>query len=164
MASTSQESKILILKSSEGVEFEMEESIAVQSGTIKNMVEDDCTVFPLPNVDTKTLIKIIEYIKKHADAEKTDSNEDEIKTFDKEFVKITIHDLFELVLAANYLHISSLMDLLCRTIADRIKNKSYEAVRKIFNITIDYTAEEEAQVRKEHAWAHEGEEFDEYVD
>ncbi|KAK4359954.1 hypothetical protein RND71_022183 [Anisodus tanguticus] len=103
---TSQESKILILKSSEGVEFQMEESIVVQSGTIKNMVEDDCTVFPLSSIDTKILIKIMEYMKKHV--EKTDSNEDEIKTFNKEF--------------------------------------------------------EEADVHKEHAWAHEGEEFDESVD
>nr|AKQ53346.1 SKP1-like protein [Nicotiana benthamiana] len=158
-ASTATEKKMLILKSSDGDEFQLEENAAVQSITIKNMVEDDYTLIPLPNVDTKNLTKITEYLKMHAD-EKTESNKEEIEKFDKEFVNATFQDLFELVLAANYLDIKSLMDLLCQAIADRIKNKSYKAVRKIFNITNDYTPEEEEEVRKEHE-AHEGVEWDE---
>uniref|UniRef100_M1DJK4 Skp1 1 n=1 Tax=Solanum tuberosum TaxID=4113 RepID=M1DJK4_SOLTU len=102
MASSSK--KMLILKSSDGHEFEIEESIAVQSITIKNMVEDDYTLIPLPNVNTENLIVIIEYMKKHA--EKMDSNEEEIKEFDKEFLKDkNYQNMFELVVAANYLHI-----------------------------------------------------------
>ncbi|MCD7456598.1 hypothetical protein HAX54_032317 [Datura stramonium] len=162
MAASSSETdqkKMLILKSSDGDEFEIEQSVAVQSGTIKNMVEDDFSLIPLPNVDTQTLIKIIDYIKKHA--EKTDSNEEEIKEFDKEFVKTSYQNLFQLVFAANYLHISDLIDLLCQSIADRVKDKSVTAIRKIFNITSDYTPEEEAKVRAEHEWAHEGQEIDE---
>ncbi|KAK4707894.1 hypothetical protein R3W88_028819 [Solanum pinnatisectum] len=156
-------SKKLILKSSDGDEFEIEESVAVQSGTIKNMVDDDYTLIPLPNVNTQNLIVIIEYMKKHG--EKTDSNEEEIKEFDKEFMKDkSYQNMFHLVIAANYLHISDLMDLLCQTIADRIKNKSVNAVRQIFNIINDYTPEEEEKVREEHKWAHEGEEIDESLD
>ncbi|KAK4707875.1 hypothetical protein R3W88_028800 [Solanum pinnatisectum] len=144
MASSSK--KMLILKSSDGDEFEIEESIAVQSITIKNMVEDDYTLIPLPNVNTQNLIVIIEYMKKHR--EKTDSNEEEIKEFDKNFVKDKNHQkMLEIVLAANYLHISDLMNLL-----------------KIFNITNDYTPEEEEKVREEHKWAHEGDEIDESLD
>lgn len=159
-SATSEQKKMLILKSSDGDEFQLEENAAVQSITIKNMVEDDYTVIPLPNVDTKTLIKITEYLNTHAD-EKMKSNEEEIKKFDKDFVNgKSYNDLFELVLAANYLDIKGLMDLLCQSIADRIKDKSYMAVRKIFNITTDYTEAELEEVKKEHAWAHEGEEID----
>ncbi|KAL3323709.1 hypothetical protein AABB24_038057 [Solanum stoloniferum] len=156
-------SKKLILKSSDGDEFEIEESVAVQSGTIKNMIDDDYTLIPLPNVNTQTLIEIIEYMKKHG--EKIDSNEEEIEEFDKEFMKDkSYQNMFRLVIAANYLHISDLMNLLCQTIADRIKNKSVNAVRKIFDIINDYTPEEEEKVREEHKWAHEGEEIDESLD
>ncbi|KAH0745373.1 hypothetical protein KY285_007030 [Solanum tuberosum] len=156
-------SKKLILKSSDGDEFEIEESVAVQSGTIKNMVDDDYTLIPLPNVNTQKLILIIEYMNKHA--EKTDSNEEEIKEFDKEFLKDkNYQNMFELVVAANYLHISDLINLLCQTIADRIKNKSVKAIREIFGIINDYTPEEEERVREEHKWAHEGEEIDESLD
>ncbi|XP_059309566.1 SKP1-like protein 20 [Lycium ferocissimum] len=101
-------------------------------------------------------------MKKHV--EKTDLNEEEIKDYDKEFMKVSFNDIFELVLAANYLHISSLMDLLCQSIADRIKNKSVKAIKKILDITSGYTPEEEAEVRDEHKWAHEGVEFDESLD
>ncbi|KAK6775190.1 hypothetical protein RDI58_026191 [Solanum bulbocastanum] len=161
MASSSK--KMLILKSSDGDEFEIEESIAVQSITIKNMVEDDYTLIPLPNVNTQNLIVIIEYMKKHG--EKTDSNEEEIKEFDKNFVKDKNYQkMLEIALAANYLHISDLMNLLCMTIADRIKNKSVNAIRKIFNITNDHTSEEETKIREEHKWAHEGDEIDESLD
>ncbi|XP_055816878.1 SKP1-like protein 11 [Solanum dulcamara] len=165
MASSSQteQKKMLILKSSDNDEFEIEESVAVQSGTIKNMVEDDYSLIPLPNVDTQTLIIIIEYMKKHV--EKTDSNEEEIKNYDQNFVKDkSYQDMFNLVVAANYLHISDLMDLLCLSIADRIKHKSCNAVRKIFNITNDYTPEEEEKLRQEHEWAHVGDEIDESLD
>ncbi|XP_009594951.1 SKP1-like protein 12 [Nicotiana tomentosiformis] len=159
-SATSAQKKMLILKSSDGDEFQLEENAAVQSITIKNMVEDDYTVIPLPNVDTKTLIKINEYLNSHAD-EKMKSNEEEIKKFDKDFVNgKSYNDLFELVLAANYLDIKGLMDLLCQSIADRIKDKSYMAVRKIFNITTDYTEAELEEVKKEHPWAHEGVEID----
>ncbi|NP_001288360.1 SKP1-like protein 11-like [Solanum lycopersicum] len=156
-------SKKLILKSSDGDEFEIEESIAVQSGTIKNMVEDDYTLIPLPNVNTQKLILIIEYMKKHG--EKTDSNEEEIKEFDKEFLKDKrYNDMFDLIVAANYLHIIDLMNLICQTIADRIKHKSVIAIRQIFGITNDFTSEEEENIREENKWAHEGEEIDESLD
>ncbi|XP_060185805.1 SKP1-like protein 11 [Lycium barbarum] len=157
-----EQKKMLILKSSDGEYFELEESIAVQCGTIKNLVEDDFSHIPLPNVDAKTLRKIIEYMKKHA--QKNDSNEEEIKDFDEKFVQGTFNDVYELLHAANYLHNSGLMDLLCQSIADRIKDKSVKAVREIFNVTNDYTPEEEAKVRMEHLWAHEGGEIDESLD
>ncbi|KAM3282996.1 SKP1-like protein 11 [Capsicum chacoense] len=132
---------MITLQSSDKDVFEIEQSILIQSGTIKNMVEDDFTFIPLPNVDTETLIKIIEYMKKHAD--KTDSKEEDIKEFDKDFVKKTLNELFALVFAANYLHISSLLELLYPSIADRIKDKTTEAIRQIFSIPCDFTPGEE---------------------
>nr|AIG63000.1 SLF-interacting SKP1-like protein 2 [Solanum habrochaites] len=158
-------SKKLILKSSDGDEFEIEESIAVQSGTIKNMIEDDYTLIPLPNVNTQKLILIIEYMKNHGVKTDTDSNEEEIKEFDKEFLKDKrYNDIFELIVTANYLHIVDLMNLLCQTIADRVKHKSVIAIRQIFGITNDFTSEEEEKIREENKWAHEGEEIDESLD
>ncbi|XP_016491574.1 SKP1-like protein 11 [Nicotiana tabacum] len=164
------ENKVLILKSSDGDEFQLEESIAIGSVTIKNMVEDDCAsnTIPLPNVDTEALVKIIEYLKKHAEISGSDEEEEikktKIKDFDKEFVSVKMQKLFNIILAANFLDIKALLDLCAQAIADKIKNKSHVAVRKIFNVECDYTKEEEEAVRKENAWAFEGEEFDESLD
>ncbi|XP_059281379.1 SKP1-like protein 11 [Lycium ferocissimum] len=162
-AEISEEKKMLTLISSDGDKFELEQSIAIQSLTIKNMVEDDYTTIPLPNVDTETLTKVIDYMKMHA-VEKTEMNQEELKKFDELFVKGSFDEVYEVVLAANYLDIKSMMDLLCQSIADRIKNKSVNAVRKIFNVDNDYTPEEEEEVKKEHAWAHEGVEFDDSLE
>lgn len=63
------------------------------------------------------------------------------------------NELFELTLAANYLDIRPLLDLCCARIASFIKGKSPEEIRKNLNIEMDFTPEEEAQIRAENAWA-----------
>ncbi|WOL00442.1 SKP1-like protein 1B [Canna indica] len=59
------------------------------------------------------------------------------------------------VKAANYLNIKGLLDLTCQTVADMIKGKTPEEIRKTFNIKNDYTPEEEEEVRRENQWAFE---------
>ncbi|KAL3812632.1 hypothetical protein ACJIZ3_013900 [Penstemon smallii] len=155
--------KMIMLQTSDGVTFELEETVAIQSQTIKHMIEDDCAdnTIPLPNVTSKTMARVVEYCKRHAQAAtKTETPTDEkveadLKTFDDEFMKIDQSTLFDLILAANYLDIKSLLDLSCQTVADIIQRKSVEEIRKFFNIKNDFTPEEEAEIRKENAWAFE---------
>ncbi|KAK0575304.1 hypothetical protein LWI29_037009 [Acer saccharum] len=49
----------------------------------------------------------------------------------------------------------SLLDLTCQTVADMIKGKTPEEIRKTFNIKNDFTPEEEEEVRRENQWAFE---------
>ncbi|XP_058734528.1 SKP1-like protein 1A isoform X1 [Vicia villosa] len=159
MASTS--AKKINLKSSDGEIFVIDEAVALESQTIKHMIEDDCadeTGIPLPNVTSKILAKVIEYCNKHVDAANSDGrsvDEDEIKNWDAEFVKVDQKTLFDLILAANYLDIKSLLDLTCKTVADMIKGKTPEEIRKTFNIKNDFTKEEEEEIRRENQWAFE---------
>ena len=57
--------------------------------------------------------------------------------------------------AANYLDIKGLLDVTCKTVANMIKGKTPEEIRKTFNIKNDFTEEEEAQVHKENQWCEE---------
>ena len=50
------------------------------------------------------------------------------------------------VQAANYLDIKGLLDVTCKTVANMIKGKSPEEIRKTFNIKNDFTPAEEEQV------------------
>jgi len=148
------------LTSSDNQLFEVDEEVANQSHTVKNMIEDTGTeeMIPLPNVPGKILSKVIEYCKFHVEAAKTVDNkpaktEDEVKQWDTEFVKVDQATLFDLILAANYLNIKGLLDLTCQTVANMIKGKTPEEIRKTFNIKNDFTPEQEEEVRRENQWA-----------
>ncbi|GLT34983.1 hypothetical protein SLA2020_094680 [Shorea laevis] len=151
----------ITLKSSDGETFEVDEAVALESQTIKHMIEDDCADngIPLPNVTSKILSKVIEYCKKHVEASKSEdratSADEELKAWDSDFVKVDLATLFDLILSANYLNIKSLLDLTCQTVADMIKGKTPEEIRKTFNIKNDFTPEEEEEVRRENQWAFE---------
>ncbi|KAG6762998.1 hypothetical protein D5086_018644 [Populus alba] len=154
------ESKKITLKSSDGETFVVEEAVAVESQTIKHMIEDDCAEndIPLPNVTSNILAMVIEYCKKHveADADKDATitgNDEFLKGWDAEFVKVDKNTLFELILAANYLNIKDLLDLTCQAAADLIKGKTPVEIRKIFNIKNDLTPEEELEIRRDNQWA-----------
>jgi len=114
---------------------------------------------PLPNVNGSILKKVIQWCQYHKDdplpLEEDDNKEkrtDDIPSWDQEFLKVDQGTLFELILAANYLEIKGLLDVTCKTVANMIKGKTPEDIRKTFNIKNDFTPEEEEQIRKENAW------------
>ncbi|TXG59836.1 hypothetical protein EZV62_014409 [Acer yangbiense] len=156
--------KKITLTSSDGESFEVDQVVAVLSQTINHMIEDDCanSGIPVPNVTGKILAKVIEYCKKHVestdktiDRSNSATAADDLKNWDAEFVKVDQATLFDLILAANYLNIKGLLDLTCQTVADMIKGKTPEEIRRTFNIANDFTAEEEEEVRRENQWAFE---------
>lgn len=51
--------------------------------------------------------------------------------------------------------IKPLLDVGCKTVANMIKGKNPEEIRKLFNIQNDFTPEEEEQIRRENEWAEE---------
>jgi S-phase kinase-associated protein 1 len=57
----------ITLKSSDNQIFEIDETVALELQTIKNMIEDNCAGngIPVPNVTGKILAMVIEYCKQH---------------------------------------------------------------------------------------------------
>ncbi|KAB0359756.1 hypothetical protein FD754_003912 [Muntiacus muntjak] len=129
------------LQSSDGKIFEVDVEIAKQSVTIKTTLEDlgmgdegDDDPVPLPNVNAAILKKVIQWCTHHKD----DPPPPE-----------------DFILTANYLDIKGWLDVTCKTVANMIKGKTPEEIRKTFNIKNDFTEEEEAYVRKENQWCEE---------
>ncbi|KAJ4825247.1 SKP1-like protein 1B [Turnera subulata] len=147
---------MITLLSSDGEEFVVEEAVALQSQTIKHMIEDGCANqrIPLPNVTGHTLSKVIEYCKKHTSTS-SENKETELKDWDTEFTRVDQNTLFDVLLASNYLDIKNLLDFLCQTVADMMKGRTTEEIRRTFHIKNDYTPEEEEEVRRENQWAFE---------
>ena len=136
----------------------------MESQNIRHMIDDGSAnnKILLPIINSKILSKVIEYCKKHVQVDASSSTStataapaEDLKSFDAEFVKVDQATLFDLILAANYLNIKGLLDLTCQTVADMIKGKTPEEIRKTFNIKNDFTPEEEAEIRRENQWAFE---------
>jgi S-phase kinase-associated protein 1 len=68
------------------------------------------------------------------------------------FCAVDVETLFRIILAANYLDIKPLLDITCATVANMIKGKTPEEIRKTFHVKNDFTPEEEEQIRKENEW------------
>ncbi|CAI0417942.1 unnamed protein product [Linum tenue] len=141
----------------------------MQSQTIKHMIEDGCAGdgIPIPNVTGAILAKVLEvtgvilakvleFCKKHQEhAPGHQSDAEELKKWDAEFAKVGQDTLYDLLMAANYLNIKDLLDLICQTVADIIKGKKPEEIRSYFKIKNDFTKEEEEEIRRENQWAFE---------
>jgi len=153
------------LQSSDGEVFDIDVEIAKQSITIKTMLDDlgmeegDDEIVPLPNVNAAILRKVVQWCTYHRDdpplTEEDDNKEkrtDDISSWDADFLKLDQGTLFELILAANYLDIKGLMDNTTKTVANLIKGKTSEEMRKTFNIKNDFTPAEEEIARKENQW------------
>ncbi|XP_055328774.1 S-phase kinase-associated protein 1-like [Paramacrobiotus metropolitanus] len=159
------------LQSNDGETFDVDLEVVKLSGTIKNMLEDlgladeghnqsEDEVVPLPMVTGAILKKVLAWAEYHKNDplatresdDDTSKRTDDIVQWDSEFLKVDQGTLFELILAANYLDMKGLLDVCCKTVANMIKGKSPEEIRRTFNIKNDFTPEEEEAVRKENEW------------
>uniref|UniRef100_A0A665X0L7 S-phase kinase-associated protein 1 n=1 Tax=Echeneis naucrates TaxID=173247 RepID=A0A665X0L7_ECHNA len=144
------------LQSSDGEIFEVDVEIAKQSVTIKTMLEDlgmddegDDDPVPLPNVNAAILKKVIQWCTHHKDDppppeddENKEKRTDDIPVWDQEFLKASIRYSPSLTATPSLFSLTAVLS----TVANMIKGKTPEEIRKTFNIKNDFTEEEEAQV------------------
>lgn len=150
--------KIIVLKSSDGRTFKIEDNIALQSQIIANMVNDKCAdnEIPIPNVTSKILEMVIKYMEKHHVVDANPSSHEDLKKWDEQFMQSADQStIVDLIFAAHHLEIQSLLDLTCQTVADMIKDKTPAQIRADFNIENDFTRKEEEDALKKYQWAFE---------
>lgn len=136
---------------------------SLSTNTYLDEQEEESQEIPLPNVKSTVLAKVIEFCGHHynnpmMDIEKplkSADMHDVVSDWDASFVDIEQEILFELILAANYMDIKSLLDLTCAKVSSMIKGKTPQEIRETFNITNDFTPEEESQIREENRWCEE---------
>ncbi|KAG8888360.1 hypothetical protein FRB99_004124 [Tulasnella sp. 403] len=147
------------LVSSDNENFVVDKEVIERSDLIRSMLTDmdesDRPVFPLPNVNAGVLKKVLEYCDHYRGDPLPASDTTEISEWDQKFLQVDQEMLFEIIRAANYLDIKPLLDVACKNVANMIKGKTPEEIRKLlsFNLVNDFTPEEEAQIRKESEWA-----------
>lgn len=146
-AASSSKIRMIVLRSSDGETFELEEAAARMSETVKNMIEDGCAgdVIPLPNVDSATLSKVAQYCKRLAPSaasspEPNDGGESlSLEVFEAQFMSDVKDDkprLFELILVIQL----SLSDPRFKSQIDRILHHwliqaaNYLAIKELMDL------------------------------
>jgi len=130
------------LESSDGKQFPVQKNVAEMLITVKHMLSEIQTdaAIPLSNVKSAVLGKVLEwcdYHSKNPDPPVPESEKyrlDNIKEWDKNFMKVDLELLFDIVLAANYLDVKGLLDLGCKTIALHMKDKTVDEIKEAFKI------------------------------
>lgn len=165
MADQSAEKSTIKLTTSDNAPMTVERKVAERSILIKNLLEDlggdNDEAIPIPNVNEAVMKKVLEWCEHHKDDPPATQDDDsdsrkkstDIDEWDQKFMQVDQEMLFEIILAANYLDIKALLDVGCKTVANMIKGKSPDEIRKTFNIQNDFTPEEEEQIRRENEWA-----------
>ncbi|XP_047061127.1 uncharacterized protein LOC124667949 [Lolium rigidum] len=127
-----------LLKSSDGAEFLVSDLEASQSRTIQRQIE--CMVFQKAyglkdsaihlGVKSNILSKALEYIKKHLESDASGGG-----TWGAKFVDVDHETLCDFIIASDYLCIQGLLELASHTLKNKIKGKSPQEIRTMFNIT-----------------------------
>ena len=144
----------------DGSERELKDiNVWQQSETIMEMVKDTDPgeTIPLASVSKDALDKVVEYMEQMA-AFKTENTSDEDKqAWINEYKKtMEAQDqlplLFEMMTAANFMNVKTLLDELCKFVAEMIAQRTPNEILAYFNIKKDATWEEEQELIATHKW------------
>ena len=144
----------LVLLSSDNQKIEIDSESAQKSNLLKGSIGDFNTQqepIQLPDIKYDILKKIVEYLTHYKDKTPKDIPKpmpfsDLSKVLDEwdvNFINgIELDNIFDLINAANYMDIPSLLDLSCAKIASLMKGKTIQEIKTMFNIECDLTEEE----------------------
>ena len=150
----------------EGKEISISKKAAELSELLKSaMIEyPKETSFPLNELDEKNGELIKEYLT-HFNGEPPKEIEkpitsNDIKNLTDEWSstfidKLSVEDLSNLTVAANYMGINSLLDLCCAKVATLCKDKTEDDIFKLFKITETFNEEEKNKIKSENKWIEE---------
>ena len=150
----------------EGKEIPISKKAAELSELLKSAMSDypKETTFPLNELDEKNGELIKEYLT-HYNGESPKEIEkpitsNEMKNLTDEWSstfidKLSLEDITNLTVAANYMGINSLLDLCCAKVATLCKDKNEDEIFKMFNITETFSEEEKNKIKNENKWIEE---------
>lgn len=151
------ESQVFRLVSRDGPSYTVKKAAVTQLHVVQNIFEDlppeqNEVIVPTPNVDSKTLEKIVRWCNEHVRVEEIDL--EVIKRWEDEFVgELTLDELYDLLEASNYLAAKALLHRLCGRVADMIRGKTPDEIRAVFGIKNDFSEEQQVEINRKNSWA-----------
>ena len=151
---------------SDNAEFDLDLKAVNYIGLLRDMLNltsdsaaplaSSTTPTPLPLVSGLIMKKILEFVDHHKNDPPLPANyeiaireQEHLDAWDEEFLKVDQVTLYEILSAANYLNIKTLLNISCKKIAGMIRGKSVDELRAYFGALDDLTDEEKAAIEKE---------------
>lgn len=138
---------VVLVSLVDGEKFTVARGVADMCGLVRNIIADievndgeSLPPLPIPDVKGRILALVIKYCEHHHAnpdlyrATRHPDAIDDLVPWDLEFCNVDNETLFDLVNAADFLKAKSLLECLCKTIANLIKGKTAEEIRAKFNI------------------------------
>ena len=170
----SRPSRPLILRSEDGQDFTVDYEDLKLSKLVIESIDDhtnitthnththnNLEILPLLKIKGVILSKVIEFCQHYTADPMTpismpftsDLMEDMVQPWYCAYSSVDDVMKYELLSAANFMNIEPLMDLMCLKISVMIKGKSGDEIRRIFNIPLELSPEEEEEIHEENSWA-----------
>ena len=153
----------LFLVSSEGVGFELDRGLLKKSTVLTDLVSGDPneTEIRFPKFDSKTLEKIVVFLRRDVDYEvisrvrkpiiETDINKI-LPEWEVNFVNVPCELLMAMMNGADYFNINSMVELCAIKLAITIKDLTMMDMKTLFNSGASINAQETDKIRTENAW------------
>ena len=141
----------------DGNEHEVDAKAAMMNESIKNLIEDlgdsDCPI-PIPNVDSKTFEKVMEFCMYYRDRPLVDGKFEQDKEWDDAFLDYSDEsfshgDFLQLLLAANYAENKPLLGACCDRVAAAIGDKDVSEIRDMVGVCNVCHTEDEKDEKEE---------------
>jgi len=130
-----------------------------QSETIMEMVKDTDPgdTIPLPSVPKEALDKVVDYMEKMSAFKAEAASDEDKQQWVSEYKKTMeaqekLPLLFQTMTAANFMNVKTLLDELCKFVAEMIAQRTPNEILDYFNIKKDATWEEEQELIATHKW------------
>ena len=153
----------ICLKSKDGQEFKILKMNAELSILVKNVLQDysNNQVLDILEVEAKTLKIVVDYLNHFKGVApiaiqkplRSTVMSQETDEWSANLVdKLSLEEIVDLSMAANYMEIHPLLDLVCAKIASLCKDKSQEELLETFGIKEIFTEEERNKIKEENKW------------
>ncbi|EFO83072.1 hypothetical protein GCK72_024216 [Caenorhabditis remanei] len=133
------------LESSDGKEVLFSETAIKQSKTLSDLLVtlgNTDEVIPMEIIKETPLKKVAAWCEHHKGeeiptAEESNPRMVEVPEWDRDFLKMSNMELYDLICAANYLDIKRLLNYSCKIVSEMCTGKTAEELRQIFGIPTD---------------------------
>jgi S-phase kinase-associated protein 1 len=142
------------LVASDGSVFEVEREVAMESVLVTHAMDgtSEGEELRVPLVCPRALGLVLEFARRTVDARRREDSGWDGDGWARGLAEASDQDMFQVIYAANFMHMPVLLDAACRAVRDILIGLTPEQIRERYKLERDLTPEEEAEILRSVEW------------